>query len=169
MLNMSQFLSNPVAENEVTLNGAKFKVTDDVALKILSLCLGKDIEMNSGGEKTPVQVQSGKVGGITKAKTPYVATKDFKPQFEVKKQVSADGEQLFCISRKNGWTRAEKKMMNDSIKALKNIKEIQVQYTDKNGQSGSFKAWGYNTEATAKRHLKELPDIFTADQLNNAL
>ena len=55
--------------------------------------------------------------------------------------------------------------MNNSIKSLKGIKEIEVSY-EKDGVKRTFKAWGYNTEATAKKHLKELPTVFTVAQLN---
>ena len=51
------------------------------------------------------------------------------------------------------------------IKALKGIKEIEVSY-EKDGKTRTFKAWGYNTEATAKKHMKELPEVFTVAQLN---
>ena len=61
--------------------------------------------------------------------------------------------------------------MNQAIKALKGIKEIEVagirKDKDGNEKSITFKAWGYNTDSTAKKHLKELPTVFTADQLNN--
>ena len=168
MLNMNQFLGNTVADNLVVVNGMQLKVTDDIAMKVIELCLGKNIEtVSQPVVKSDVQVTK------SETKTPYQATKDFKPQFEIKEQTSTDGTKLFCISRKNGWTKAEKKLMNDSIKALKGIKEIEVEadFKKKDGSTykGSFKAWGYNTESTAKKHLKELPTVFTVDQLNNAL
>ena len=63
--------------------------------------------------------------------------------------------------------------MNDAIKALKGIKEIEVEadFKKKDGTTykGTFKAWGYNTESTAKKHFKELPTVFTVEQLNSAL
>ena len=40
MINMSQF-TNTVADNTVVVNGASFKVTDDVALKVLTQYLMK--------------------------------------------------------------------------------------------------------------------------------
>jgi len=55
--------------------------------------------------------------------------------------------------------------MNKAIKELKGIKEIEVSY-EKDGKTRTFKAWGYNTESTAKKHLKELPTVFTVAQLN---
>ena len=169
MLNMNQFLGNAVADNTVVINGATFKVTDDVATKILNLCLGRDIEVCSQSEqKAAVQVQTKSDKDVKTAKTPYVATKEFKPVYEIKEQTATDGTKLFCISRKNGWTKAEKKLMNDAIKALKGIKTIDVSY-EKDGKTRTFKAWGYNTESTAKKHFKELPTVFTVEQLNNAL
>lgn len=163
MLNMNQFLSNAVADNTVSINGAMFKVTDDVAMKVLALVTGQNIEVASQPEKKSDVA-------VTKSdkKTPYVATKDFKPQYEIKEQTGTDGTKLFCISRKNGWTKAEKKLMNDAVKALKGIKEIEVSY-EKDGKTRTFKAWGYNTESTAKKHFKELPTVFTVDQLNGAV
>ena len=178
MINMTQFIQETKKDNIVVVNKCEFKVSDDTATKIMLLIkqelTGEEIEVSQSQPegKTPVQVTTqvttGNVGGITKAKTPYVATKDFKPQFEIAEQTGTDGTKLFCIRRKNGWTRAEKSLMNGAIKALKNIKEIEVQYTDKSGKNRTFKAWGYNTESTAKRHLRELPTVFTIDQLNSA-
>lgn len=165
MLNMNQFLSNTVADNTVSINGAIFKVNDDVAMKVLALCTGQNIEVASQPEKKS-DVSVTKADKATKA--PYVATKDFKPQYEIKEQTGNDGTKLFCISRKNGWTKAEKKLMNDAIKALKGIKEIEVSY-EKDGKTRTFKAWGYNTESTAKKHFKELPTVITVDQLNGAV
>lgn len=164
MLNMNQFLSNQVTDNTISINGAIFKVTDDVALKVIKLCTG-DIE-------TVSQPQTKSDVSVTKedkeAKTPYVATKDFKPVYEIKEQTATDGTKLYCISRKNGWTKSEKSLMNGAIKALKGIKEIEVSY-EKNGQTRTFKAWGYNTESTAKKHIKELPAVFTVAQLNGTV
>ena len=161
MINMTQF-TNTVSMNEVVVNGAKFMVTDDVALRIMHII--------SGIDNTSQTVNVTNVSTVTTktevTKTPYKATKDFTPQYEIKEQTATDGTKLFCISRKNGWTKSEKSLMNNSIKALKGIKEIEVSYTDKNGKNRTFKAWGYNTESTAKKHLKELPTIFTVAQLN---
>ena len=161
MINMTQF-TNTVSMNEVVVNGAKFMVTDDVALRIMHII--------SGIDNTSQTVNVTNVSTVTTktevTKTPYKATKDFTPQYEIKEQIATDGTKLFCISRKNGWTKSEKSLMNNSIKALKGIKEIEVSYTDKNGKNRTFKAWGYNTESTAKKHLKELPTIFTVAQLN---
>ena len=165
MLNMNQFLSNQVTDNTISINGAIFKVTDDVASKILALCTGKVIEtVSQPTTKSDVAVTK----SDKDAKTPYVATKDFKPVYEIKEQIATDGTKLFCISRKNGWTKAEKSLMNGAIKALKGIKEIEVSY-EKDGKTRTFKAWGYNTESTAKKHFKELPTVFTVAQLNGAL
>lgn len=156
MINMTQF-TNTVADNTVVVNGAQFKVTDDVALKVLQLISG--IESNSQTVSKTV------VSKTTTEPKKYIAEKDFTPQYQIKELTSTDGTQLFCISRKNGWTRSEKSLMNGAIKALKGIKEIDVAY-EKDGKTRTFKAWGYNTESTAKKHLKELPTVFTVAQLN---
>lgn len=161
MINMTQF-TNTVADNTVVVNGAQFKVTDDVALKVLQLISG--IGDNSQTVSAS-NVSKTSVSKTEEPKTPYVATKDFVPQFQIKEQTATDGTQLFCISRKNGWTRSEKSLMNKAIKELKGIKEIEVSY-EKDGKTRTFKAWGYNTESTAKKHLKELPTVFTVAQLN---
>lgn len=160
MINMTQF-TNTVAENTVVVNGATFRATDDVTLKILEL-------LGIGNNSQTVNFSNDNKSQTTTTnteKTPYVATKDFTPQFQIKEQTATDGTTLFCISRKNGWTRSEKSLMNNSIKALKGIKEIEVSY-EKDGKTRTFKAWGYNTESTAKKHLKELPTVFTVAQLN---
>jgi len=160
MINMTQF-TNTVADNTVVVNGATFKVADDVALKVLQLISG--IESNS--QTVSVSNVSKTSASKTEEKTPYVATKDFVPQYQIKDQTATDVTKLFCISRKNGWTRSEKSLMNKAIKELKGIKEIEVSY-EKDGKTRTFKAWGYNTESTAKKHLKELPTVFTVAQLN---
>jgi hypothetical protein len=157
MINMAQFV-NTVADNTVVINGAQFKVTDEVAMQVLRLVSG--IETKS---QTTVAPSTSKT--TSESKAPYVATKDFTPKYTIKEQTATDGTTLFCISRANGWTKAEKSLMNTAIKNLKGIKEIEVSY-EKDGVKRSFKAWGYNTEATAKKHLKELPEIFTVAQLN---
>lgn len=154
MLNMTQFLNSTVADNTITINGATFKVTDECASKILELCTGMSIASANT-----------KPSAVVPEKQHYVATSDFKPKYEIKEQTAKDGTKLFCISRANGWTRSEKNLMNTAIKGLKNITEIEVEY-EKDGVKRSFKAWGYNTEATAKKHLKELPTVFTVAQLN---
>lgn len=166
MLNMNQFLGNEVADNIVVVNGAQFKVTDSIALDIMKLCLGQtvDTQVSQPTTGTPVAVTK----DAKAEKKPYVATKDFKPQYEVKKQVSADGKELFCISRKNGWTKAEKKCINDAIKALDKIITIDVSY-DKDGKTRSFKAWGYKTKKQAESMMATLPTVFTVDQLNSTL
>lgn len=165
MINMNQFTNNLVADNTVVVNGVTFKVTDDIALRVLKLIsdgIGSDSQTVSVSN-TSNTVSNIKMNADTK--TPYVATKDFTPQYQIKEQTSTDGTKLFCISRKNGWTRSEKNLMNSAIKSLKGIKEIEVSY-EKDGKTRTFKAWGYNTEATAKKHLKELPTVFTVAQLN---
>lgn len=157
MINMTQFV-NTVADNTVVINGAQFKVTDDVAMQILRLVSG--IETKSQDVVKPSVSKT-----TAEPKAPYVATKDFSAKYTIKEQTATDGTTLFCISRANGWTKAEKSLMNTAIKNLKGIKEIEVSY-EKDGKVRTFKAWGYNTEATAKKHLKDLPAIFTVAQLN---
>lgn len=156
MINMTQF-TNTVADNTVVINGAQFKVTDDVAMAVLRLVSG--IESTSQSVSVPSTSKT-----ATKSE-PYKATKDFTPKYTIKEQTATDGTTLFCISRANGWTKSEKACMNNAIKALKGIKEIDVAY-EKDGVKRSFKAWGYNTESTAKKHLKELPTVITVAQLN---
>lgn len=165
MINMTQFVTNTVAENTVVVNGAQFKCTDDVTLKILEL-------IGIGGNSQTVSASNTSKTSVSKTENkPYVATKDFTPQYQIKEYTSTDGTQLFCISRKNGWTKSEKSLMNGAIKSLKGIKEIEVKGTKTDKKTGvtseiTFKAWGYNTESTAKKHLKELPTVFTVAQLN---
>lgn len=164
MIKMTQYV-NGVADNEVILNGAKFMVTDDVAMQILQLVSGH-VNIASTSQTAYKAVSENVAPTATKAeKKPYVATKDFTPKYQLKELTGVDGTKLFCISRANGWTRAEKSLMNGAIKALKGIKEIDVQY-EKDGKTRTFKAWGYGTESTAKKHLKELPTVFTVAQLN---
>lgn len=167
MVDMTRFMNNTIAENTVVVNGVSFKVTDDVALRVLKVISDNNIggvsqTVNSSSTNTP---QVSQTTTTTVEKTPYRATKDFAPKYEIKEQTSVDGTQLFCISRKNGWTKSEKSLMNKAIKELKGIKEIEVSY-EKDGVKRTFKAWGYNTEATAKKHIKELPTVFTVAQLN---
>lgn len=169
MIKMTQYV-NGVADNEVILNGAKFMVTDDVAMQILQLVSGH-VSIASTSQTAYKAVSENVAPTATKAeKKPYVATKDFTPKYQLKELTGVDGTKLFCISRANGWTRAEKSLMNGAIKALKGIKEIEVSGVKKdkdgNEKSITFKAWGYATESTAKKHMKELPTVFSVAQLN---
>jgi len=70
MINMTQF-TNTVADNTVVVNGATFKVADDVALKVLQLISG--IESNS--QTVSVSNVSKTSASKTEEKTPYVATR----------------------------------------------------------------------------------------------
>ena len=175
MINMTQFVTNTLADNTVVVNGAQFKVTDEVALKIMQLINIGNVSQSSNVSNNKPLIFLG--GAVTEAvgtkpveKTPYVATKDFTPKYKVEKQTGTDGTELYCISRANGWTKTEKSLMNTAIKSLKGIKEIEVsaEFSKKDGTkyTGTYKAWGYNTESTAKKHLKELPVVFTVAQLN---
>lgn len=166
MLNFANPTSNVVADNKVSFCGIEYLLTDKEATQLKSILDGMVSTRSIGGVSqntlNPVVVNT----PVETPKTKYVATKDFKPKYAVKEQTATDGTKLFCISRDNGWTRAEKSCMNKAIKALKGIKEIEVSY-EKDGKTRTFKAWGYNTESTAKKHLKELPTVITVAQLNN--
>lgn len=168
-------VSEVVADNRVVLCDLEYMLTDDEVLRIKSIIDG--LVANRGGagiastSQTAYKAVSAPIAETATAeKKPYVATKDFVPQYQIKELTGVDGTKLFCISRKNGWTRAEKSLMNGAIKALKGIKEIEVSGVKKdkdgNEKSITFKAWGYATESTAKKHLKELPAVFTVAQLN---
>ena len=178
MLKFNNVNTSVVADNKVILCDLEYMLTDDEAMKIKSILDGLVSQRGGSGivstgqtaykaVQSPVTTQT----TASAAKKVYTATKDFSPKYEIKELESTDGIKLFCISRKNGWTRAEKGLMNQAIKALKGIKEIEVagirKDKDGNEKSITFKAWGYNTDSTAKKHLKELPTVFTADQLNN--
>ena len=164
MINMTQFVTNTVVElNTVVVNGAQFKVTDDIATKIMQLIIGGDSQPVSSVATKPASTPT-PVATATE-KPAYKATKDFVPKYKIEERSATDGTKLFCISRANGWTKSEKSLMNTAIKSLKGIKEIDVAY-EKDGVKRSFKAWGYNTESTAKKHIKELPVVFTVAQLN---
>lgn len=150
---MIKMTENKVADNKVVLNGATFMVDDDIATKIYNLIKGVSTV------STTTEVHSTEQ---PKSKSAYLATKNFIPKFEIKKQSSVDGEELYCISRKNGWTRSEKKCMNTSIKALKGITTIKCKTED----GKEYFAWGYKTKATAEKYLATLPSVFTADEIN---
>ena len=165
MINFTNNNTTLVADNKVSFCGLEYLITDTEAEQLKSILDGMVSTRGIGGITKAVNKQSTNKATTNTEKTPYKATKDFTPQYEIKEQTATDGTKLFCISRKNGWTRAEKNLMNSSIKALKGIKEIEVSY-EKDGKTRTFKAWGYNTESTAKKHLKELPTVFTVAQLN---
>ena len=161
MLNMNLYLSNPVADNIVVVNGAQFKVTDDVALKIMNLCLGRTEEVSQPVDKTPVAVTKSEK---SESKQYGYSKKDLKVEYIIDKQTSVDGKTLFCISRgKSGWTTAEKNIINNAIKACDGIITIQVPYTGKNG---TFKAWGYKTKKEALEMVEKLPKVFSKDDIN---
>lgn len=163
MINMTQFVTNN-ADNAVVVNGAKFMVSDEVALKIMQLINIGEVSQPISNVVTKPASTPAPVAKATD-KPAYKATKDFVPKYKIEERSATDGTKLFCISRANGWTKSEKSLMNTAIKSLKGIKEIDVAY-EKDGVKRSFKAWGYNTESTAKKHIKELPVVFTVAQLN---
>ena len=149
-------------DNTVVINGQTMpKISDALTEKIYSMIMGEQ-SMSTPIVNAP---QNNYVASDNTTKPTYVADKDFVPKYEIKEQTSVNGTKLYCISRANGWTKAEKSLMNGSIKALKGIIEVDVEYI-KDGKKRTFKAWGYKTESTAKKHLKELPTVFTVAQLN---
>lgn len=162
-----------VADNKVSFCGIEYLITDKEAEQLKSILDGMVSNRGIGNVSQTVNTSSTSQTVTTKTteeKTPYVAKKDFAPKFKITEQISTDGTKLFCISRDNGWTKTEKNLMNKSIKALKNITEIEVEgdFKKKDGTTykGTFKAWGYKTKATAEKYLKELPTVFTVAQLN---
>ena len=161
---MISLKNNNVSElNRVTFCDIEYYITDDEALKLQSILDGMIAHRgNANIVSTPTVTPT-----VSPKTTQYVATKDFKPQYEIKEQTAKDGTKLFCISRKNGWTRAEKNLMNNAIKNIKGIKTIEVEYTDKNGKKRTFSAWGFAQKATAQKHLATLPTVITVDELNN--
>lgn len=170
MINFTQ-KNSIVADNKVVLNDElTYNLTDDEMLKIKSIIDGMISQRSTTGVSTPtaqISRSDGKVGGITRAKkTPYEAKKAFKPQYEVKELADAQGKSLFCISRKNGWTKAEKALTNAAIKALPEIITISVPY-EKDGKPKTFFAWGYETKEHAEEMLEQLPTEISADDLNN--
>lgn len=166
MINVTAMMNNETM-NTVTMNGIEVARLNDVqAEQLLSIIRGMMSGVSMTTSTTPVVSEpKAQVKDTKSEKAPYKATKDFTAKYQIKEQTATDGTKLFCISRANGWTKAEKSLMNGAIKALKGIKEIEVSY-EKDGKTRTFKAWGYNTESTAKKHLKELPTVFTVAQLN---
>ena len=159
-----------VADNRVVLCDIEYMLTDDEVLKVKSIIDGLISSRNNSAVSSTGTMY--KASGITEVpeKKVYRATKPFTPKYQIKELTGTDGTTLWCISRENGWTRAEKSLMNSAIKALKGIKEIEVagvrKDKDGNEKQITFKAWGYNTQATAKKHLSELPTEFSVEQLN---
>lgn len=159
MLNMNQFVSE-IKDNTVVINGASFKVTDEVALKIIALIKGDEVKLDhspvseSKTKKTDTPVKKGLTG----------------LEYHIKKY-----DKYFCISRgtpyttkngrealKNGgWTTAEKRCINTAIKSLEGIKTVDVPM--ENGRS--FKAWGFSTKKAAEAAMKTLPTSFTAEEV----
>mgnify|MGYP003293709562 CR=1 FL=1 len=155
MINMTQFLSNEVADNTISINGATFKVTDETASKILELCTGKVIvnEISSLSTKS------------TSTKTEYhsVGTKAFKPQFQIQ-EFTVNNQVVYAISRKNGWTRSEKSAMNAAIKALcgtskvtRQGKKVDVSFTEATPDGKEFKIWCSTDKAYVESLMKKLP------------
>ena len=123
-----------VADNSIVLNGVReYKLTDDETMKLMSIIDGMISQRSGSGVSTPTTKIS-RSNSTDKPK--YEAKKAFKPQYEVKKLAGEDGKSLFCISRKNGWTRAEKALTNAAIKALPEIITISVPY-----ENGLKKCW----------------------------
>lgn len=159
MINMNAFVAEEVRDNTVIVNGATFKVTDSVALKIMSLIQGDEVKLDD----SPVSEGQNK-----KASAPKKGLTGI--QYHIKKHGNT-----FCISRgvpyttkngreslKNGgWTTAEKRCINTAIKSLPNIKTVQVPM--ENGRS--FSAWGFSTKKAAEAAMKTLPTSFTAEEV----
>ena len=164
MINFTQ-KNSIVEDNKVVLNDElTYNLTDDEMLKIKSIIDGMISQRSGSGVSTPTTKIS-RSNSTDKPK--YEAKKAFKPQYEVKKLAGEDGKSLFCISRKNGWTRAEKALTNAAIKALPEIITISVPFINKKGKKDAFLAWGYETEDHAKEMLAQLPTEISADELNN--
>lgn len=154
-----------VADNSIVLNGVReYKLTDDETMKLMSIIDGMISQRSGSGVSTPTTKIS-RSNSTDKPK--YEAKRAFKPQYEVKKLAGEDGKSLFCISRKNGWTKAEKALTNAAIKALPEIITISVPFINKKGKKDAFLAWGYETEDHAKEMLAQLPTEISADELNN--
>lgn len=163
MINFTQ-KNSIVEDNKVVLNDElTYNLTDDEMLKIKSIIDGMISQRSGSGVSTPTTKIS-RSNSTDKPK--YEAKKAFKPQYEVKKLAGEDGKSLFCISRKNGWTRAEKALTNAAIKALPEIITISVPY-EKDGKTRTFSAWGYKTKKRAEEMLAQLPTEISADELNN--
>lgn len=159
MLNMNAFVTE-VRDNTVVINGASFKVTDEVALKILALIKGDEVKL----DHSPVSEKQNK-----KASAP-VKKGLTNVQYHIKKHGNT-----FCISRgvpyttkngreslKNGgWTTAEKRCINTAIKSLEGIKTVKVPM--ENGRS--FSAWGFSTKKAAEAAMKTLPTSFSAEEV----
>lgn len=163
--------TNATMLNEVTLNGQlTYKLTDDEVLKVKSILDAMVSNRNVSSPvsvSTPVSSVSDTTSNVSTEKPKYTATKDFTAKYEVKKQMPKDGKkELFCISRANGWTKAEKACMNDRIKKLDGIKTIEVEYTDKDGKARTFSAWGYDTKKKAEEMMATLDTVIKASELN---
>lgn len=159
MLDMSKYTATTeVRDNVLTLNNVTFKLTDTEAAKILEV-LKSFSEPNSpvsrdSSEKKATPSNKG-LSGI---------------QYHIKKH-----DKLFCISRgvpyttkngreglKNGgWSYAEKRCINEAIKALPNIKTIAVAMD--NGRT--YSAWGFPTKKAAEAAMATLPTSFTAEEV----
>lgn len=150
---------NEVRDNVIVINGTVVgKLTDTQTQQLLDIISGFNNTTMPG--KTADKLPNLNYGDEepSKTKKPYVP-KDFKPQYEIVKR-----DNIYCISRKNGWTKAEKTLANRNIKALKDIIEIDVPFTTKNGKESTFKAWGYKTKKTAEKMLATLPKVITAEE-----
>lgn len=149
-------------DNEVTLNGQlTYELTDEEIQKIKSILDGM---VNSRSQSTPVATKKSETE-VSEKQGKYVHKKPYKPEFEVTKMTSIEGKQLFCVRRKNGWTRAEKALANNAIKALPEIITISVPF-EKNGKTQAFKAWGFKLKKQADAMLKTLPSEFSVEELN---
>lgn len=150
-------------DNKVVLNGQlTYELTDEEIKKIKSILDGM---VNSRSQDTPPVVTKKSETSVSEKQGKYVHKKPYKPEYEVTKMTSTEGKQLFCIRRKNGWTRAEKALANNAIKALPEIITISVPF-EKNGKTQAFKAWGFKLKKQAEAMLKALPTEFSVEELN---
>lgn len=154
-------------DNKVVLNGQlTYELTDEEIKKIKSILDGM-VNSRSQSTPTPVATVATKKSEteVSEKQGKYVHKKPYKPQWEVTKMTSTEGKQLFCIRRKNGWTRAEKALANNAIKALPEIITISVPF-EKNGKTQAFKAWGFKLKKQADAMIKTLPSEFSVEELN---
>jgi len=149
--------ANVIADNKVVFCGLTYLVTDKEAEQLKSILDG----MVSSRSCNIINKQQ----TIKTEKQAYVHTHDLKCKYKIQKFDNKNGA-LYCISRDCGYTKAEKRCINNYIKALKNITEIDVPFTDKNGKQATFKAWGYKTKAQAEKEMKTLPTVITKEELN---
>lgn len=162
MINTTNFT---VSDNTIVVNGTTFKVSDTVATKIMQLILG--IGQTASTTDTVVEQPTTFTTVDTVAKKEkavnHYSGKDLNLKFEVTKRISTDGKRYFCINRKCGWTKVEKTMVNDTIKALDGIITIKV---PKENNGGTYTAWGFKTKKEALEKMATLPLVIKKEDIN---